>query len=121
MLDAEIGKTKKEEKVWVDPSREYVEGEGTDEEKAEEYEAWLRMKAVKEIGDARKALEAGEVTTSEQRLAQPNQPFSTEGCVPLRMPLRGKKVKKCKDCDAVLVKPEAKASATRLKIKMLAR
>lgn len=120
-----IEKKKKEweRQPWKDPSgAAYVEPEeGTDDEKAERYEAWLKAKTAAQRQQALDARRAGQTTSLEQRLGQPMQAFGTLELVPARMPLRAKKIKRCPECTTILVRPEPKVANVKWRIKSVAR
>lgn len=118
----EVEPRKVEKKEWSDPTHSaYVEIEGTDEERAEAYEKWLSEKAAAERTAALLARDENRVTTPEQRLAQPTQPFSNVGLIPPRTPLRFKKIKRCATCTGILTRPEQKAANTKWRVKNVAR
>ncbi|CAG8744509.1 5757_t:CDS:2, partial [Ambispora leptoticha] len=60
-------------------------------------------------------------TTLTQRMNQlSDQPYKVERLQPQRIHLRTKRVKRCRSCRHILIKPEQKAQATRFKIKLVA-
>ncbi|KAG0040515.1 hypothetical protein BGZ82_001841 [Podila clonocystis] len=62
-----------------------------------------------------------ETTTMKQRLKQlQNQSYSMQRLQPQRIHLRIKKLRRCRSCRHILVKPEQKAQATRFKINLIA-
>lgn len=62
-----------------------------------------------------------ETTTMKQRLKQlQNQTYSIQRLQPQRIHLRIKKLRRCRSCRHILVKPEQKAQATRFKINLIA-
>ncbi|CAG8497472.1 6797_t:CDS:10 [Diversispora eburnea] len=49
-----------------------------------------------------------------------DQPYKVERLQPQRIHLRTKRIKRCRSCRHILIKPEQKAQATRFKIKLVA-
>ncbi|CAI2177197.1 17281_t:CDS:2 [Funneliformis geosporum] len=63
--------------------------------------------------------DVNQITTLTQRMNQlSDQPYKVEW--PQRIHLRTKRVKRCRSCRHILIKPEQKAQATRFKIKLVA-
>lgn len=65
--------------------------------------------------------DVNQITTLTQRMNQlSDQPYKVERLQPQRIHLRTKRVKRCRSCRHILIKPEQKAQATRFKIKLVA-
>ncbi|KAG9290787.1 hypothetical protein G9A89_011750 [Geosiphon pyriformis] len=61
------------------------------------------------------------ISTFSQRTNQlSDQPYRVEKLQPQRIHLRTKRVKRCRSCRHILIKPEQKAQATKFKIKLVA-
>ncbi|TPX62128.1 hypothetical protein PhCBS80983_g00660 [Powellomyces hirtus] len=64
---------------------------------------------------------SADVTSLQQRLHQPNDKvIDKKALYPQRIQLRTKRLKRCRKCEHIVVKPEHKAQSTRFNIKMMA-
>ncbi|RIA96432.1 dynactin p62 family-domain-containing protein [Glomus cerebriforme] len=73
------------------------------------------------VDDLVQLKDVNQITTLSQRMNQlSDQPYKVERLQPQRIHLRTKRVKRCRSCRHILIKPEQKAQATRFKIKLVA-
>ncbi|CAG8457776.1 2824_t:CDS:2 [Acaulospora colombiana] len=73
------------------------------------------------VDDLVQLKDVNQITTLAQRMNQhSDQPYKVELLQPQRIHLRTKRVKRCRSCRHILIKPEQKAQATRFKIKLVA-
>ncbi|CAG8467689.1 7382_t:CDS:2 [Ambispora leptoticha] len=71
--------------------------------------------------DLKQLKDVNQITTFTQRTNQlSDQPYNIEKLQPQRIHLRTKRVKRCRSCRHILIKPEQKAQATKFKIKLVA-
>ncbi|CAG8436550.1 6213_t:CDS:2 [Ambispora gerdemannii] len=86
------------------------------------YEAVVRVADdVKLAKDLSQLKDVNQITTFAQRTNQlSDQPYQVDKLQPQRIHLRTKRVKRCRSCRHILIKPEQKAQATKFKIKLVA-
>ncbi|CAJ0749713.1 19787_t:CDS:10 [Entrophospora sp. SA101] len=86
------------------------------------YEAAIRVENESVLVDDLVQLkDINQITTLMQRMNQlSDQPYKVDHLQPQRTHLRTKRVKRCRQCRHILIKPEQKAQSTRFKIKLIA-
>nr|CAG8442245.1 14822_t:CDS:2 [Entrophospora candida] len=86
------------------------------------YEAVVKVENENSLVDDLVQLkDVNQITTLMQRMNQlSDQPYKVERLQPQRIHLRTKRIKRCRQCRHILIKPEQKAQATRFKIKLVA-
>ncbi|RGB34571.1 dynactin p62 family-domain-containing protein [Rhizophagus diaphanus] len=73
------------------------------------------------VDDLVQLKDVNQITTLTQRINQlSDQPYKVERLQPQRIHLRTKRVKRCRSCRHILIKPEQKAQSTKFKIKLVA-